>query len=432
MVEVRTCLEAKERAVLVGVEWTSPRFAREDAEASLAELEALARTAGVEVCCEVLHRQNHPVPATFLSKGKVEEIRLLNEELRATLFLFDEELTPAQIRNLEKTFEAKVLDRRDLILDIFAQRARTLEAKLQVELAQLETALPRLTRQWTHLSRLGGGSGVGGGVGTRGPGETQLQLDRQWIRSRIVRLRSELREIVQHREVQRKGREGLFSVALVGYTNAGKSSLLNALAGAPHAHTEDKLFATLDPLTRLVRLPDGREFVLSDTVGFIRRLPHHLVAAFRATLEEVTTADLLLHVVDASHPEAEKQIAAVQTVLQELHAETQPTLMIFNKADRVDDPDRLRFLCEPYDEFYVVSARTGEGLDALREALSRRVSRSEHDYVFRFALGEGKWLSYLYEHGLVREVKYGEKEMTVRVLLDPRFLKPLKPYLILS
>jgi len=432
MFEVRSRLETKERAILVGVEWTDRTFAKENADASLEELNALARTAGVEVCCESLYRQDHPIPATFLGRGKVEELRLLNEELKASVFLFDDELSPAQIRNLEKALDAKVLDRRDVILDIFAQRARTLEAKLQVELAQLETALPRLTRHWTHLSRLGGGSGVGGGVGTRGPGETQLQMDRRWIRSRIAHLRAELREVAQHRQVQRRGREAMFSVALVGYTNAGKSSLLNALTGTEDAYTEDKLFATLDPLTRVVRLPQGREVVMSDTVGFIRNLPHQLVAAFRATLEEVLEADLLLHVVDASHPAVEEQIAAVESVLHELGADSRPTLIVFSKADRLDSTDRIRVLQRSYTESYLVSALTGEGLDALREALARRVGQAERFYVLRLAHSDGKWLSYLYEHGSVTDVEYGEDGVTVRVSLAPRYLKPVTDYVVLS
>jgi GTP-binding protein HflX len=222
----------------------------------------------------------------------------------------------------------------------------------------------------------------------------------------------------------------LFSVALVGYTNAGKSSLLNALTGERHAHTEDKLFATLDPLTRVVRLPEGRQLVLSDTVGFIRNLPHDLVAAFRATLEEVAESDLLLHVVDASHPAAEEQIAAVEAVLHELRADARPTLMVFNKADRLDDLDRIHALREPYEESYLVSALTGEGLDAVRDALSRRVRQSERDYVIRFAHSDGKWLSYLYKHGSVTDVEYGERDVTVRVLLDPRFIKPVTDYIV--
>lgn len=431
MFEIRSRIEARERAILVGVEWEDAAFAKPDAGASLAELAALAQTAGVDVVCEALHQQGAPTPATLIGSGKAEELRRLNEELRAEVFLFDDELTPAQMRNLERLFDAKVIDRTDLILDIFAQRARTKEAKLQVELAQLETALPRLTRHWTHLSRLGGGSSVSGGVGTRGPGETQLQMDRRWIRGRITHLRQELRAVVRHREVQRKGRADLYSAALVGYTNAGKSSLLNALTGTEHVHVENKLFATLDPTTRALPLPEGRMLALTDTVGFIQRLPHRLVAAFRATLEEVLEADLLIHVVDVSHPGALDQIAAVGQVLTELGGASIPTQMVLNKADLLPDGDDAIANCrERFSEAIAVSARTGVGLDVLRMALSRRVAARETEYFFRLSHRDGGLLSYLYRHGSVETVDYQEAAILVRASLDPKYVAPLQAFVV--
>lgn len=300
-------------------------------EDSLAELEQLAATAGVQVVGKITQKLSDPNPATLVGKGKLEEVKRLRDETEADLLLFDEELTPTQQRNLEDSMGGKILDRTGLILDIFARHAQTREGRLQVELAQLEYRLPRLTRMWTHLSR----QGVGG-VGLRGPGETQLEVDRRRSSERIAKLKDDLRDVHAHRELyrQKRRREGLPIVALVGYTNAGKSTLLNALSDSS-VYAENVLFATLDPTTRLVHLPEGQEVLLTDTVGFIQRLPTQLVAAFRATLEEIGDADVLVHVVDLTHPNAEEQSQTVDKVLADLGVQDKPCIVALNKIDRL-------------------------------------------------------------------------------------------------
>ncbi|HVF98849.1 MAG TPA: GTPase HflX [Chloroflexia bacterium] len=317
-----------EKAILVGVETGKQTLSMED---SLDELEQLAATAGVEVLGRITQKLNDPNRATLVGKGKVDEIRALREQLQADVVLFDEELTPTQQRNLEEVLGTKLLDRTGLILDIFARHAQTREGRLQVELAQLEYRLPRLTRMWTHLSRQ-----AAGGVGLRGPGETQLEVDRRRSSERIAKLRDELKEVHSHRELyrQKRRREGLPIVALVGYTNAGKSTLLNALSKSD-VYAANVLFATLDPTTRLIKLPEGQEVLLTDTVGFIQRLPTQLVAAFRATLEEIQDADVLLHVVDLTHPNAEEQAETVDRVLGELGITEKPKVVALNKIDRL-------------------------------------------------------------------------------------------------
>src|SRR5438552_4759836 len=322
-----------EKAVLVGIETGRQLWSIED---SLAELEQLAATAGVEVLGQVSQKISEPNPATFVGKGKVEEIRDLKGRLGADLVLFDEELTPGQQRNLEERLNTKIVDRTALILDIFARHAQTKEGRLQVELAQLEYRLPRLTRMWTHLSR----QGVGG-VGLRGPGETQLEVDRRRSRERITKLKKELKEVHGHRELyrQKRRRQGLPVIAVVGYTNAGKSTLLNALSNA-QVLAANVLFATLDPTTRQLQLPDGQEVLITDTVGFIQRLPTQLVAAFRATLEEIQEADVLLHVVDITHPNAEEQSQTVDALLKELEVADRPRVIALNKIDRLFDANK--------------------------------------------------------------------------------------------
>ena len=317
-----------EKSILVGVETGKQTLSMQD---SLDELEQLAATAGVEVLGRVTQKLNDPNRATLVGKGKVDEIKALREQLQADVVLFDEELTPTQQRNLEEVLGTKLLDRTGLILDIYARHAQTREGRLQVELAQLEYRLPRLTRMWTHLSRQ-----AAGGVGLRGPGETQLEVDRRRSSERIAKLRDELKEVHSHRELyrQKRRREGLPIVALVGYTNAGKSTLLNALSKSD-VYAANVLFATLDPTTRLVKLPEGQEVLLTDTVGFIQRLPTQLVAAFRATLEEIQDADVLLHVVDLTHPNAEEQAETVDRVLGELGITEKPKVVALNKIDRL-------------------------------------------------------------------------------------------------
>jgi GTP-binding protein HflX len=353
-----------ERAVLAG---RSIRGARPGEE--LTELRLLAETAGASVAGEVLQRRGPVRAATFLSKGKIDEVREIAGETRSSLLLLDDDLSPAQARNLEKDLELKVVDRSGLILDIFARRARTREARLQVELAQLEYLLPRLTRMWEHLSRLGGG------IGTRGPGETQLEVDRRRIRERIAKLKRELQGVVRERRVQRKGRRDCFKVSLVGYTNAGKSTLFNALTRSK-VYVEDQLFATLDPTTRAFAA-DGpgvrkQRALLTDTVGFIRKLPPHLIASFRATLEEVVEADLLFHVVDAAEPDPDGHIEAVESVLESLGALSRPRLLVFNKIDAIPEEERYGLRAR-YPGAVLVSAAKREGIAELREEALRRL-----------------------------------------------------------
>ncbi len=365
----------RERAILAGR--TAVRFAT--AGDPLTELRLLAKTAGAEVLGEVLQRRGSVRSSTFLSKGKIEEVRLLSEEQNASLLLMDDDLSPAQSRNLEEDLDLRVVDRSGLILDIFARRARTREARLQVELAQLEYMLPRLTRMWEHLSRLGGG------IGTRGPGETQLEVDRRRIRERIAKLKRELEGVVRERRVQRKGRQGCYKVSLVGYTNAGKSTLFNALTRA-RVFVEDQLFATLDPTTRVYATSGRTRALLTDTVGFIRKLPAHLVASFRATLEEITEADLLLHVVDAAESNPQVHIDAVEAVLEEIGALGRPRLLVFNKIDALGDEVGILGLRAQHPGAVFVSAVTRDGIPELREESIRRL-RSEDGSLRRTEAG---------------------------------------------
>jgi GTP-binding protein HflX len=315
---------------------------------------------------EVIQRRGSIRAATFLSKGKIDEVRTLSGEEQATLLLLDDDLSPAQSRNLGEQLNMKVVDRTGLILDIFSRRARTREARIQVELAQLQYLLPRLTRMWEHLSRLGGG------IGTRGPGETQLEVDRRRIREKIGKLKRELDGVVKERRVQRRGRRDCFKVSMVGYTNAGKSTLFNALTRA-NVYVEDQPFATLDPTTRVFSVERGARALLTDTVGFIRKLPPHLVASFRATLEEVAEADLLLHVVDATEPDIEAHIEAVETVLESIGALQRPRLSVFNKIDSVTDEVSLLGLRARFPGAVFASALTREGLPELRLAVMRHL-----------------------------------------------------------
>jgi GTP-binding protein HflX len=360
---IETATRRTERVFLVGAELKS-RAAWEVRD-SLEELAELARTAGAEVVGDGTQKLEAPTAGTFIGRGKAAEFAQFCRRHEVDTVIFDDELSPAQARNLEGLFECKILDRTALILDIFAQRARTREGRLQVELAQLEHLLPRLTRYWTHLSRQRGGIGM-----RTGEGETQLETDRRRVQVRIDKIREELEAVRRQRTTQRQGRQRrLWPLAsIVGYTNAGKSTLFNALTGAD-AREEDKLFATLDPMTRRLRLPTNQNVLLSDTVGFIRKLPHQLIEAFKATLEEVVQADLLIHVVDLSHPLAAEQIRAVNQVLEEIGAGGKPTLMVLNKIDRLDSPEVARQHVELYPNAVAVSARTGLGFDELRGAL---------------------------------------------------------------
>lgn len=387
----------RERAVLVGAPPKGQTQAVADEH--LEELQRLTDTAGAEVVGSVQQRLDSPHPKFYIGEGKAEELKDRIGERGATLVVFDEELSPAQGRNLEEKLGTRVMDRAELILDIFATRARTAEAKTQVELAQLQYMLPRLTRMWAHLSR------VRGGVGMRGPGETQLETDRRLIGHRISRLRGDLERVARQRATQRKGREDALRVSLVGYTNAGKSSILRALSGS-EVFVEDRLFATLDATTRTVDLGEGVHALLTDTVGFIRKLPHHLVASFRATLEEAAEADLLLHVIDASHPGWEEQKQVVEEVLAELELAEHPTALVFNKADRLThaEEEALRERAAGFAE-RAITASTVEpgGLEPLRDLLRGEIRVLRPEVELELSAADGAALAELYRDGEVLE-----------------------------
>ena len=416
------------RAILVGIKLRDNSM--HETEESLQELQQLAETAGIEVVCETIQPRNRPNPTYFIGEGKVqEELKPLVEELDADAVIFDEELSPAQNRNLERVLEVATIDRTGLILQVFAQRALTKEARLQVALAQLEYALPRLTRMWTHLSRLA--TGGGGSRRLRGPGETQLEMDRRWVRGNIAHVRKALDAVEKQRHVQRRNRSEKIRVSLVGYTNAGKSTLFNALTGET-VLAENKLFATLDSTTRKLDLPQKQQILLSDTVGFIKKLPHQLVAAFKATLEEVLEADLLLHVIDVSHPEAEAQIAAVNVVLEELNATDIPMLMVFNKIDRLKSDEELHLLQCQYPDALPISAQRGDGIPALVEALAHRFAERGTNLSLSIPYTEGKVLDLLHKHGIVMETEYAAEAVYVKARLPNRHLKSVSQFLVSS
>lgn len=368
------------------------------AEEHLEELGRLTETAGGAVTAILRQRIDAPNARFFIGKGKAEELKALVQSAEADLVIFDEELSPAQGKNLEELVEVRVMDRSELILDIFATRARSREAKMQVELAQLQYLLPRLRRMWTHLSR------IRGGIGLRGPGETQLETDRRLIGMRISDLKGKLREVAKARAIQRKGREGEFRAALVGYTNAGKSSILNALSGAD-LFVEDRLFATLDSATRTVELGAGHQALITDTVGFIRKLPHHLVASFRSTLEEAREADLLLHVIDASDPDWEEHREVVHEVLEDLDLTHRPQLLVFNKTDRIthEEEEDLRTRVRALEETpaVFVSALREESLTRIRDALKARIRLSLRTIRVSVPAADGETLATLYREGEV-------------------------------
>ena len=352
--------ELEERVILVGVQESFS----EDVEESLDELAELCETAGALVVGRVIQNREKIHPGTYVGKGNIEEIALLMEELGATGIVCDDELSPAQLNNLEKELDCKVMDRTLIILDIFAARANTSEGNIQVELAQLRYRAARLVGLRNSLSRLGGG------IGTRGPGEKKLEMDRRLIHARISQLKAELAQVQKHRELIRSKRkkDQMVVAAIVGYTNAGKSTLLNTLTDAGVLE-EDKLFATLDPTTRLLELPGGQNILLTDTVGFIRKLPHHLIEAFKSTLEEAKYADIIIHVVDASNPQKEKQMHVVYETLKDLGVKDQPILTLFNKQDRIENPEILKDM--KADKTLKISAKTGQGLDDLKDELEK-------------------------------------------------------------
>jgi GTP-binding protein HflX len=412
-------------------------------EDSLEELRALADTAGLEVAGEMTQKLEHVEPATFIGRGKVDELKAWHNEMDFDVVLFDEELSPRHQRNLEKELgdDVRVLDRTALILDIFAQHAHTREGALQVELAQYEYRLPRLTRQWTHLVRqAGGGAGRSGtaGVGLRGPGETQLEVDRRQIRTRITLLKRELEGVRQHRQQYRAQRKRAQTpvVSIVGYTNAGKSSLLNALVEAAGARqtapilAEDKLFATLDPTTRRVRLPAGKTALFTDTVGFIQKLPTQLVAAFRATLEEIEEADLLLHVVDITHPNAIEQAKSVEQTLQELNVIDIPIVVALNKIDRLEEEPLSAILAEQFPHSVPISALQGINLDRLLALIEHELYENLIPVHVRLPYRRTDLVALFHDCGRVDGEDYAEAAILVAGRLPARYLSVFRPYMI--
>ncbi len=400
------------RAFLIGVELKSGTAA--DVRESLAELAELTTTAGAEIAGEGTQKLDSPVAATFIGKGKATEFAEFCKTNDVDTIVFDEELSPAQTRNLEKIFGCKVMDRTALILEIFSQRARTREGKLQIEHAQLKYLLPRLTRFWSHLSRQRGSTGSIGGEG-----ESQLEADRRKISVRLDKITSELDSVRRQRETQRAGRQrALWPLAsIVGYTNAGKSTLLNRLTGAG-VLAEDKLFATLDPTTRRLRLPTNQNVLLTDTVGFIKKLPHGLVEAFKATLEEVVQADLLVHVVDISHPQAQEQIDAVNTVLMEIGAAEKPVLMVFNKVDQLES-GISGVMREKFPHAVNISAKTGEGIEPLLAELGTQLRPIREFMDLRVPQEKAAVIARLHAVGQIVESKYTGKNARFKVRIPP-------------
>jgi len=425
------------RAFLIGVELRGDRGLL-SVQDSLEELHQLAATAGIEVVGQASQKMERPHPSTYIGAGKVEEIQALIQELGADLIIFDDELSPRHQRNLEKIMGdgVRVLDRTALILDIFAQHARTREGALQVELAQYEYRLPRLTRQWTHLARqVGGGGGRGGvaGVGLRGPGETQLEVDRRQIRERISILKQELEGVRAHRKRHRMQRQRaqVPVVAIVGYTNAGKSTLLNSIApGGAGVLVEDKLFATLDPTTRRVMLPGNKLALFTDTVGFIQKLPTQLVAAFRATLEEITEADVLLHVVDITHPNAQEQARAVEDTLAELKVSNVPMIVALNKIVRLDSPVEARRLAAATPHTVAISAARNIGLDDLLINIERMLYENLAPVRVRLPYRAGDLIALFHDQGVVEMELHEDKDIVLIGRLPGRLVAMFRPFLV--
>lgn len=424
-----------ERALLVGAQLKDQRDGW-DIEDSLRELAQLARTAGLEVAGQTWQRLQRFHAATLIGSGKVEELIDLRHDLDCEVVIFDDELSPRQLRNLEESLgeDVKLLDRTSLILDIFAQHARTREGQLQVELAQYQYRLPRLTRAWTHLARQAGGGGARGGtggVGLRGPGETQLEVDRREISRRMAHIREELEQVRRHRALHRRQRKRMAVpvVAIVGYTNAGKSTLLNALSGAD-VLVEDKLFATLDPTTRRVVLPGGREVLFSDTVGFIQKLPTDLIASFRATLEEINEADLILHVVDCTHPNARQQNEIVMETLAELGASDRPMLVALNKIDLLPDPvGAENCLADPANGL-PISAEQRVGLEALLERVEEVLSAGRVYISVLVPYDRGDLITLFHDQGTVNKTSHDGQGTMLEGYLPRRWLEQFRSYLI--
>src|SRR5438067_5148277 len=420
MIETRP-QKTQERALLIGLE--KKGVSKWDLHDSLEELRELANSAGAEVVDTVTQKLQKPTAPYYIGRGKAESIKESCQDQRVTSVIFNDELSPAQGRNLENLLARKVLDRTQLILDIFAQRARSREGRLQIELAQLQYLLPRLTRMWHHLSR------QTGGIGTRGPGETQLEVDRRRVQERIARLERELEAVRKTRAIQREGRKRRQwpVAAVVGYTNAGKSTLLNLLTGADVV-TEDKLFATLDPTTRSFVLPNKQRVLLTDTVGFLRKLPHTLIESFKATLEEVREADLLLHVADLSHPGLDEQMAAVDAVIKELDAYGKQTLIVFNKIDNLPNRELAESYLKRFSGSVAISARTGEGLNDLVQALEHTLSSWRLRSRFRISATESALIAEIHRVGHVLELRYDDNDAVILAHVPPDLAQKLERY----
>lgn len=405
----------KERALLVGLYGqTTPRI---KAEEYLEELALLTDTAGGTVLFKVIQNREKPHIGTYVGKGKLEELKTLIKAESIDIIIFDDDLSPTQTRNIERETEIKVLDRSGLILDIFASRAQSSTAKTQVELAQLQYVLPRLTRMWTHLSR------QKGGIGTKGPGETQIETDRRIIKMRIAMLREKLEKLDKQRATQRQGREKYPRVALVGYTNAGKSSLMNTLVDAG-VFAEDRLFATLDSTMRRMEI-GNRTILLSDTVGFIRKLPHKLVESFKSTLDEIREADLLLHVVDAASPYANEYIQVVHQTLKEIGAEDKPEILILNKVDLLTDDSQFTGLKADYPDALFVSAHRGIGIDSLHETLLEKTSSEHEIHDMRIPVSNFKAIAYIHENSDVEKLTYDEDVAEIRFEMNNKYVGKL-------
>ncbi len=414
-----------ERALLVGLE--TPDDDKWDHAESLQELGELVKSAGGEGVDTAIQRRPAPTAATYIGQGKADELAKLCSKENVGTVIFNDELSPAQSRNLEKIFERKILDRTQLILDIFAQRAKSKDGKLQIELAQLQYLLPRLTGMWTHLSR------QSGGIGTRGPGETQLEVDRRRVSEKIARLSRELAELRQQRSTQRAGRlrQHWPIASLVGYTNAGKSTLLNRMTNA-EVYAADQLFATLDPTTRQFVLPNKQKLLLTDTVGFLKQLPHHLIESFKATLEEVSEADLLLHVVDLSHPLYEQQMAAVQVVLEELNAWGKQMIVVFNKVDRVANPALVEHALHKHPGSVAISAATGEGMPELFAEIEHRVKAWRLRVKLVLPNHETALVAELHRVGRVLDISYHGDTVSLTAHVPPQLQGKIKKYVVVE
>jgi len=405
-----------ERAILFRVMLSEDRNSSEE---PLDELRRLAETAGANIVYTVVQNRVSIDPVYYIGKGKAVELSRIAKEMDVDVLICDDDLAPAQVKNLEKVIDEKVIDRSELILDIFATRAKTFQAKLQVELAQLEYTKPRLKRMWTHLSR------IEGGIGTRGPGEKQLEVDKRIVSKKIHELRKKLHEIEKRQERLVASRKEFFTVSIVGYTNAGKSTLMNTLTEID-TFVEDKLFATLDTKTSVCKLDNGEKILISDTVGFIKKLPHHLVASFKATLEEARHADLLLHVADVSSPVVNRQIEAVNIVLKELGCDKKPTIMVFNKIDAVKDESVVPLLRTHYRNCVIISAKTHQGMEELKRKIVEMLERNLVDLEISCSAGNGKLIAYLHEHARIISSRFEDDRATFRLLMEDKLIHKLR------